>query len=95
MCEAALASLRFRAAISWAHDADHHHQPALDAYEAAIELLPRLAMLGLDLQSRQQALTMGSDGLAHDAAAMQLHQDSMKRQWSYLKQAVPYFGHRP
>ena len=69
MCEAALASLRFRAAISWAHDADHHHQPALDAYEAAIELLPRLAMLGLDLQSRQQALTMGSDGLAHDAAA--------------------------
>jgi hypothetical protein len=35
----------------------------------AIELLPCMAMLGLDLWSRQQALTSGSDGLAGDAAA--------------------------
>ena len=27
-----------------------------------LELLPRLAMVGLDLQSRQQALAFGSDG---------------------------------
>ncbi|KIM71698.1 hypothetical protein PILCRDRAFT_82523 [Piloderma croceum F 1598] len=54
----------------WARHADaSNHESALDAYQSAIELLPRLAMVGLDLQSRQQALTSGSDGLARDAAA--------------------------
>jgi len=69
MCETAPASERFCAAKLWARHADFTHESALDAYHAAIELLPRLAMLGLDLQSRQQALTSGSDGLARDAAA--------------------------
>ncbi|KIM73862.1 hypothetical protein PILCRDRAFT_80603 [Piloderma croceum F 1598] len=69
-CEAASASQRFNAAKSWVQYADSGHvESALEAYRAAIELLPRLAMLGLDLQSRHQALTAGSDGLARDAAA--------------------------
>jgi tetratricopeptide (TPR) repeat protein len=69
MYNAAAASIRFQAAKLWAHFADYfRHESALDAYQAAIELLPRLAMLGLDLQSRKQALTSGSDGLARNAA---------------------------
>jgi hypothetical protein len=40
----------------------------MDAYIAAIGFFPRLA-LGLDLQSRQHVLTVGTDGLARDAAA--------------------------
>ena len=68
-CESAPVSERFDAARVWAHHADSRHESALDAYCAAIELLPRLAMLGLDLQSRHQALISGSDGLARGAAA--------------------------
>jgi hypothetical protein len=41
----------------------------LDAYQVAIELPPQLVTLGLDLQSRQQAWTSSSDGLAHNGAA--------------------------
>jgi hypothetical protein len=40
----------------------------LEAYHAAISLLPHLATLGLDLQSRQEALA-SSAGLACDAAS--------------------------
>jgi hypothetical protein len=68
-CETAPAFQRFSAARLWAHHADFNHESALDAYRAAIEILPRLAMFGLDVQTRQQALTYGSDGLARDAAA--------------------------
>ena len=69
-CEAAPASKRMPSAKSWARMADlSGHESALDAYRSAIGLLPRLAMLNLDLQSRQQSLTVGSDGLARDAAA--------------------------
>ncbi|KIM78158.1 hypothetical protein PILCRDRAFT_11384 [Piloderma croceum F 1598] len=34
-------------------------QPSMDAYLVAIKLLPRLAMLGSDLQARQRGLTSG------------------------------------
>ena len=68
-CQSAPASGRFRTAKSWArHAHKSSHESALDAYYAAIALLPRLAILGLDVQSRQQALASGSDGLARDAA---------------------------
>ena len=69
-CETAPAFVRFQVAKNlWAFHARSAHGSALDVYKAAIELLPRLAMLGLDIQSRQQALTFGSDGLACNAAA--------------------------
>jgi len=44
-CEAAPVSVRFQTAKLWALYADSSHISALDAYKAAIELLPRLAML--------------------------------------------------
>ena len=70
MCEAVPATLRFRIAKTWSHLADSRHESALDAYQAVIDLLPHLAMLGLNLQARQQALvTSDTDGLARNAAA--------------------------
>lgn len=69
-CETAPVSVRFHAAKLWASHADEStHESALAPYQAAIELLPCLATLGLDLQSRQQALTSGTYCLARDAAA--------------------------
>ncbi|KIM76304.1 hypothetical protein PILCRDRAFT_797811, partial [Piloderma croceum F 1598] len=69
-CQSASVSLRFSAARSWARYADEcSHKSALDAYQAAVELLPGLAMLGSALRVRQRALTSGSDGLARNAAA--------------------------
>ncbi|KAJ6566335.1 CHAT domain-containing protein [Mycena capillaripes] len=62
---------RFKAATTWAQHADkYNHGSALEAYETSVELLPQQAMLGLDIQSRQQALKLRSTiGLATDAAA--------------------------
>ena len=63
-------SERFHTAKLWAQHAESHDDPsALEAYRAAIGLLPRLAMLGLDLRSRHKALLTGTDGLARNAAA--------------------------
>ncbi|KAJ7747449.1 tetratricopeptide repeat-containing protein [Mycena maculata] len=50
--------------------AKHDHPSALPAYRAAINLLPQLAALHLDLRLRQQLLaTLNGTGLASDAAA--------------------------
>ncbi|KIM81734.1 hypothetical protein PILCRDRAFT_71721 [Piloderma croceum F 1598] len=66
-CEAAPVFERFQAAKSWALYADYsNHVSALDAYQAAIELLSHLS---LNLYSSQHAMTLTSDGLARDAAA--------------------------
>ena len=65
-------SERFLAAREWASLSDPLGAAcgsAVEAYQAAIDMLPRLAMLGLDVQSRQRALTSNTDGLARDAAA--------------------------
>lgn len=68
-CSSAPSSERFRAAESWAHSLESKHASALEGYEHAIRLLPRLAMLGLNLRSRRQALKSRSNGLACRAAA--------------------------
>jgi tetratricopeptide (TPR) repeat protein len=68
-CESAPTSQRITAARRWASHADGNHESALEAYQCAINLLPRVATLSLDLQSRQEVLTLYSDGLARNAAA--------------------------
>jgi hypothetical protein len=94
MCEAAPTSVCFDAAKSWAHHADsNHHESVLNTYCAVIELLLHLAILGLDLQSCQQALT-SSDGLACDAQPVLFNLVGMTWQSSYSKKAVQFFGHR-
>ncbi|EDR09388.1 uncharacterized protein LACBIDRAFT_318922 [Laccaria bicolor S238N-H82] len=62
-------SNRLRVARGWTRCADRNqHSSAIDAYEASIQALPRVAALSLDVASRQDAMTAGSDGLARDAA---------------------------
>ena len=62
-------SNRLRIARRWIHCADRNqHSSAIDAYEASIQALPQVAALSLDVASRQNTLTAGSDGLARDAA---------------------------
>ena len=62
-------SNRLRIARRWIHCADRNkHSSAIDAYEASIQALPQVAALSLDVASRQDSMTAGSDGLARDAA---------------------------
>ncbi|KAJ6489364.1 CHAT domain-containing protein, partial [Mycena vulgaris] len=59
---------RFIAAHSWARTAEKfHHSSALTAYNEAINLLPQLAALHLDVRSRQQILT--TTHISHDFAS--------------------------
>ncbi|KAF8492900.1 CHAT domain-containing protein, partial [Gautieria morchelliformis] len=85
------ASQRFHTARAWASHADSRHDSALDAYQAAIELLPRLAMLSFDLSSRQQALTYGSDGLARAAAACAIESGQFERAVELLEEGRAVF----
>ncbi|KAF8501977.1 CHAT domain-containing protein [Gautieria morchelliformis] len=90
-CEAASTSDRFHAAKSWATHADSRHESDLEAYRTAIQLLPRLAMLGLDLPSRQQALTSASDGLVRDAAACAIRSGQCERAVELLEEGRAVF----
>ncbi|KAF8512786.1 CHAT domain-containing protein [Gautieria morchelliformis] len=90
-CETASASQRLRIAKLWATHADSRHESALDAYYIAIQLLPRLAMLGLDLPSRHRALTSGSDGLARDAAACAIRMGQYERAVELLEEGRAVF----
>ncbi|TFK34953.1 CHAT domain-containing protein [Crucibulum laeve] len=68
-CESSPMSMRFIAAKEWAKSADSaSHPSSLEAYEAAVGLLPLLATLGLDVKFRQEILKSGTDGLARNAA---------------------------
>ena len=69
-CKTAGALRRFVVARRWAYHADGIHSSALEAFRTAIQLLPHIAMLGLDLTSRHEALSQisGNSALACDAA---------------------------
>ena len=59
---------RLKTSKTWAHFADSiHHMSSLKAYKCAINLLPHLASLDMNLQQRQEALSQ-SKGLACEAA---------------------------
>jgi hypothetical protein len=64
-------SKRLSIARNWSRAADCiGHKSALEAYQTAISLLPQLAMLGQDINSRRKALTLRDNvSLASDAAA--------------------------
>ncbi|KAJ7339801.1 CHAT domain-containing protein [Mycena albidolilacea] len=67
-------SHRFKMSAIWARAADRrNHASALEAYETAIGLLPQLAMLGLNLDSRQRAMRLETNiGLAMHYNCMSL-----------------------
>ncbi|KDQ54120.1 hypothetical protein JAAARDRAFT_182520 [Jaapia argillacea MUCL 33604] len=79
-CQSASLSRRVEGARKWADRADRlRHPSALLAYETAIDLLPQLAALGVDLQSRQKMLDAGGSGLACDAAACALRDGKLDK----------------
>ncbi|KAJ7107528.1 CHAT domain-containing protein [Mycena epipterygia] len=80
-------SLRCRTSATWALEADkRNHDSALEAYETFVELLPQQAMLGLDIHSRQKALTLNSNiGLVSDAAACAARNNSIGKAIEFLE----------
>jgi hypothetical protein len=80
---------RFRRAKRWIRAADLSQSP-LEAYQAAIALLPRIVTLDLDLRSRQ-ALTSGIDGLARDAAASAIRSGEYGKAITFLEEGRSVF----
>jgi len=78
-------SQHFHIAQGWAYHADFYQHPsAIEAYDAALFILPQLAALGLDIQSRHKALT-GSDGLARRAARCAIQEGRLDKAVEYLE----------
>ena len=98
---------RFLNARSWAHNADlHDHQSAMEAFETTLDILPELAAFGLDIQSRQKALTQGTDGMARKAAMHAIRSGKLGKAvefletgrgvfWSQFLNLRPSFEHLP
>ncbi|KAJ7100413.1 CHAT domain-containing protein [Mycena epipterygia] len=80
-------SQRFRVTTIWAWCAElKSHSSALEAYEAAIELLPQQAMLGLDIHSRQEALKIASvHSIVLDAAACATRRNDLVKAVQFLE----------
>ncbi|KIM38734.1 hypothetical protein M413DRAFT_420131 [Hebeloma cylindrosporum] len=87
------ASHRFKVAKTWIHYADvaYQHQSAIKAYDAALQALPQLAALTLDIQSRQKALTTGSDGLARDASKCAINTGNIAKAIEFLESGRTVF----
>jgi len=76
----------FLIAKSWIYHAEnHHHISAIDAYNAALQALPQLAALSSDIQSRQEALSAGSDGLARDASRCAIRTGNLVKAIEFLE----------
>ncbi|KDQ58370.1 hypothetical protein JAAARDRAFT_665956 [Jaapia argillacea MUCL 33604] len=91
-CEFTPVPQRFFCAQQWAKNADiNGHESALEAYETAIGFLPRIAMLGLDISSRQHVLTSGIDGLARDGAAFAIREGKFEKAVEFLEEGRAVF----
>jgi tetratricopeptide (TPR) repeat protein len=76
----------FQIAKGWIRSADkNQHRSAIDAYEAALQALPQVAALSLDVQSRQEALAAGSDGLARDASRCAIRFGNLEKAIEFLE----------
>ncbi|KDR76437.1 hypothetical protein GALMADRAFT_445475 [Galerina marginata CBS 339.88] len=79
-------SQRFRRARSWAHHANmFQHRSALEAFDTALGILPELAALGLDVQSRQDSLLNETDGLAREAAGCAIRAGNSAKAVEFLE----------
>ena len=78
-------SYHLHIAKKWIHCADRNqHISAIDAYEAALQALPQVAALSMDVESRQMALT-GSDGLARDASRCAIRSGHLDKAIEFLE----------
>ncbi|KDQ60232.1 hypothetical protein JAAARDRAFT_191640 [Jaapia argillacea MUCL 33604] len=91
-CEFQPVAQRFFSAQAWAEFADANgHESALEAYGLAIGFLPRIAMLGLDLSSRQLVLTAIVDGVARDATACAIREGNFERAVEFIEEGRAIF----
>ena len=81
------ASRCFEIAKTWIQCADviYQHSSAIDAYNTALQALPQLAALSLNLRSRHKALTAGSDGLARDASKCAIQAGNLHKAIEFLE----------
>ena len=79
-------SQRLLISKSWILHADQNqHISAIDAYKAALQALPQVAALSLDVKSRQEALTADSDGLARDASRCAIRSGDIEKAIEFLE----------
>ncbi|KAJ6601514.1 CHAT domain-containing protein [Mycena sp. CBHHK59/15] len=79
-------SLRFDAATKWASYADScNHRSALEAYHRALELLPQIVMLGLDLQFGKEITPTSVRGLASTAGACAIRLNDLSTAVEFLE----------
>ncbi|KAF8872483.1 hypothetical protein CPB84DRAFT_1854456 [Gymnopilus junonius] len=77
---------RFYTARMWAENADLlQHSSALEAYEAALHVLPQLGALNLNIELRQKLLTRETDGIAREAAKYAIHIGQLGKSVEYLE----------
>lgn len=80
-------SHRLRTAKYWIFQAEkYQHATAIDAYETALQALPQIAALSLDLQSRQKALFAGTDGLARNASRCAIRAGNIGKAIEFLNE---------
>jgi hypothetical protein len=86
-CPSQIASQRYTIAITWIYFADfiYQHSSAFDAYNVALQTLPQLAALNLDIQSRQKTLSATSDALARDASKCAIQAGNLGKAIEFLE----------
>lgn len=82
-------TLRFQAALVSASMARRHKRPqaALQAYEAAMQLIPRVTWYGLDTPKRQAGLAALAQGLSTDGVACALNLKQLEIAVEFLENA--------
>ena len=79
-------SMQFNAARDWSFYAElHNHSSATEAYDMALQILPELTPLSLDIQARYKTLTTGTDGLTRRAALYAIQNGSFETAIEYLE----------
>ena len=70
-------NVRFHAALAWAKCSDKHARSSLPAYSCAIELLPRVAWLGLPVTD-QHALLADIGSIVRQAVSAAIQSDELQ-----------------
>jgi len=88
--------IRFRAASAWAECLDENSRPSLSAYRCVVDLLPRVAWLGLPVID-QHALLADLGGMARKAvsAAIRLGGLETAVEWAYGGRSIVWQNIRP
>ena len=76
----------FNAASTWVQYAERHQHPStIDAYDALLSAVPRLAAVSLNAKLRRNSLRAGTDGIARRAARWAIRAGHLDRAVEYLE----------